>query len=654
LLLVNYRPEYTHGWGSKTYYTQLRLDPLHPESADALLEALLGADASLEPLKKLLIERTEGNPFFLEESVRALVETQILAGESGAYRLAQDLPSIQVPPTVQVVLVARIDRLPEDEKRLLQTASVIGNEVPFTLLQAITEIPDEALHPCLTHLQAAEFLYETSLFPERVYTFKHALTHEVAYRSLLQERRRVLHAQIVAALETLASGGEDEQVDRLAQHAFRGEVWDKALTYCRQAGVKAMARSANREAVVCFEQALDALRHLPESHTTIAQAIDLRLDLRNALHALGESARMFAILREAEGLAESLDDHQRLASILSHQSNYFIWMGAPDRAVVSSQRALTHATACGDVTSQVVIWFNLAWAYSTIGDYRQATDLNRRIAEVITDDVRSGRASGGGFMSVFCRNALARVLAEQGAFAEGLAHGENGIRLAETSGHLGSLARVYDGVGQLYLRQGELPQAITMLERAWHFCQAAHLKLFAPVIATNLGSAYTLCGRFAEALPLLEHAVAQAASMGHMGSQAYRLVQLSEGYLLAGRSEGACDLAARAQELARLHKERGHQAYALRLRGEIAIRHVPAGAELAAAYYQQALTPANELGMRPLQAHCHRGLGKLYSQTGQAEQARTELSTAIEMYRDMEMTFWLPETEAALAAVEGR
>ena len=204
LLLVNYRPEYQHGWGSKTYYTQVRLDPLPPASAEALLQALLGDDPSLEPLKRLLIARTEGNPFFLEESVRALVETGVLVGVPGAYRLAQALPTIQVPATVQAVLAARIDRLPPEEKRLLQTAAVIGTEVPFALLQAIAELPEEALHRGLAHLQAAEFLYETRLFPERDFTFKHALTHEVAYGSLLQERRRVLHARIVEALEALA------------------------------------------------------------------------------------------------------------------------------------------------------------------------------------------------------------------------------------------------------------------------------------------------------------------------------------------------------------------------------------------------------------------------------------------------------------------
>jgi class 3 adenylate cyclase len=232
LLLVNYRPEYQHGWGRKTYYTQVRLDPLPAASAGELLQALLGDDPSLAPLTRLLSERTEGNPFFLEESVRALIETGVLVGAPRAYRLVQALPASEVPATVQAVLAARIDRLPPEEKRLLQTAAVIGTEVPFALLQAIAELPEEALHRGLAHLQAAEFLYETRLFPERDFTFKHALTQQVAYESLLLERRRRLHARIVEALEALAGERVAEQVERLAYHALRGEVWAKAVTYC--------------------------------------------------------------------------------------------------------------------------------------------------------------------------------------------------------------------------------------------------------------------------------------------------------------------------------------------------------------------------------------------------------------------------------------
>ena len=324
LLLVNYRPEYQHGWGSKTYYTQLRLDPLPPVSAHELLHALLGDDPSLAPLTQLLIARTEGNPFFLEESVRTLVETGVLVGTPGAYRLAQAVPSIQVPATVQAVLAARIDRLPPEEKRLLQTAAVIGMEVPLALLQAIAELPEETLHRGLTHLQAAEFLYETRLFPEHAYTFKHALTHEVAYRSLLQERRRALHTQIVEALETLAGDRLADQVERLADHAVRGEVWAKALLYCRQAGAKAMERSASREAVGCYEQALAALEHLPEQRKLREQAIDLRLDLDSARLVLGQFERILHDLRAAETLAEALDDPRRLGRVSLYLAQYFV------------------------------------------------------------------------------------------------------------------------------------------------------------------------------------------------------------------------------------------------------------------------------------------------------------------------------------------
>jgi predicted ATPase len=246
LLLVNYRPEYQHPWGSKTYYSQMRLDALPAESAGELLEALLGDDPGLVPIKRLLVKR--GNPFFLEETVRTLVETKALAGERGRYRLTEPVQSIQVPPTVQAMLAARIDRLPPEDKRLLQTASVIGKDVPFALLQGIAEPSDEALRRGLSHLQAAEFLYETGLFPDLEYAFTHALTHEVTYGGLLQERRRELHARIVDAIETLHRDRLGGEIERLAHHAVRGELREKAVYYLRQAGLKASARSAPLEA----------------------------------------------------------------------------------------------------------------------------------------------------------------------------------------------------------------------------------------------------------------------------------------------------------------------------------------------------------------------------------------------------------------------
>ena len=653
LVLVNYRPEYQHGWGSKTFYTQLRLDPLPPASTEELLQALLGHDPSLEPLRPRVIVQTQGNPFFLEESVRTLVEIQVLVGERGAYRLAKPLDDLQVPATVQALLAARIDRLPPEDKRLLQTAAVIGTEVPWPLLQAIAGMSEEALSRSLAHLQAAEFLYETRLFPERVYTFKHALTHEVAYGSLLHERRRMLHARIVEALEGLHPDWLAEPVERLAHHALRGEVWDKALAYGRQAGEKAMARSAHREAVTHFEQALSALPHLPERRETHEQAIDLRITLRHALFALGHHKQLLDHLRQAETLAEALDDQGRLGRVVAFMTEYFRTRGEAERALAFGQRAFSIAEALGDFALQVETHHHLGRVYHTLGDYRQAIDCFRWNVEALGEALLWERFGMPAPPAVFSRMWLVMSLAEVGAFAEGSTYGDEAIQIAETVAQPWSRIGAYCGVGLLSLRQGDFHKAITVLERGLTLCQATHIPLMFPLVASQLGYAYALSGQISQALPLLEQAMEQTAAA--IGSDAaMQAACLSEAYLLAGRLQDASTLAGRALEFSHAHRERGHQAYALCLLGDITARRESPERDQAGEYYRQALALAHELGMRPLQAHCYRGLGMLYGTLGQQEPARSELSTAIEMYRVMGMTFWLPQAEAALAQVEGR
>jgi len=649
VLLVNYRPEYQHDWGNKTYYSQLRLDPLPPASADAFLQALLGHDPSLAPLKQLLIERTAGNPFFLEETVRTLVETQVLVGAPGAYRIARDLPTIQVPATVQAVLAARIDRLPLETKHLLQTAAVIGHEVPLVLLQAIADCSAEALHRSLTQLQGAEFLYETRLFPEREYTFKHALTHEVAYSSLLQERRRGLHARIVAAMEELYADRLTEQVERLAHHALRGEVWDKAVVYYRQAGTKAIAHSAYREAVTYFEQALGALQRLPERPDTQAQAIDLRLDLRSALWPLGEIERIFADLQEAAVLAGALGDQHRLGRVSAYLLAYFLQACDPDHALASGQRALAIAADLGDVGLTVSAQNSLGQIYCSLGDYPRAVECLQKNVACLRGELLHERFGQTGVFSAVSRSHLARNLAECGAFAEGRVPAEEGVRIAEGADHPYSRVVAYWAVGFRYLGKGDLHQAIPVLERALDLVQEAHIGLGVPWVAAPLGAAYALAGRTAEALPLLEQAVEQGIAIRLMLDHALRVAWLSEAYLLAGRLDEAHTQARHALDFSRAHQERGHEAYALRLLGESHARREPPEVEAAETHYHQALALAEELGMRPLQAHCHLGLGTLYTRTGQQEQAHAELSTAIALYRAMEMHFWLPQAEAALA-----
>jgi tetratricopeptide (TPR) repeat protein len=399
-----------------------------------------------------------------------------------------------------------------------------------------------------------------------------------------------------------------------------------------------------REAVTCFEQALLAAQRLPTQRDLLAQGIDLRINLDAAFLGLGDPRRGFDSLREAAALAEELDDQQRLGRISTSIAHYVWRMGDYEAAIEYGQRALVHTTASGDMVDQARVYGLLGTVYVSLGDYRRAADVFRQSMATVAGDLRQAHSAGLVIPSVRSRCWLLTCLAELGEFAEGMACGAEAARIAEAAGHLGSAIFTQSRLGQLVLRRGDLPQAIILLEQALARCRAADMTLFLHGIAGHLGLAYALSGRVAEALPLFEQMVEQ--EMASTPGNAPLLK--GEGYLLAGNLEEARALAERALVLSQTHKARGNEAWSLRLLGGIARDGYPPDIAQAETHYCQALALANELGMRPLQAHCHRDLGTLYCQTGRPEQARDELSKAIDMYREMEMTFWLLQAEAAL------
>jgi tetratricopeptide (TPR) repeat protein len=465
----------------------------------------------------------------------------------------------------------------------------------------------------------------------------------------------VLHARIVEALEALAGDRLDDQVERLAQHALRGEVWEKALAYGRQAGDKAHARLAYREAVVCYEQALEALAHLPDSHAATEQAIDLRLSLRPALNALGAAPqRILDDLCHAEVLAQTLGDDLRLGWVYATMGAHCLVAGDMGRAIVSGQRALALAATLGHVGLQARAHLSLGQAYHDTGDYARAVKSLGQNVVILRGDLLAERFGTNGSVAVISHAWLSFCHAERGAFAEGLAIAQDGLRIAETLQSPFSLIAACRGLSFVSLRQGDVHRAIPVLERAMGLCQEWHIPIFFLWVATALGLAYALEGHVTAGLALAEQGVELAVAHGRLGALAPLVAWLSEVYLLAGRLEEARPLAQQALALARTHKEGGHEACALRLLGEIVVHRDPLEIKQAERYYQEALTLAEALEMRPLQAHCHRGLGTLYATTGQREQAHIELAMAIERYQSMDMTFWLPQTEAALAQVEGR
>ena len=465
LLLVNYRPEFQHGWGSKTYYVQLRLDPLSIDSCDELLRNLLGDAPELQPVKRLLLERTEGNPFFLEESIRNLVDSNVLTGRRGACRLAKAPATIQVPATVQAVLAARIDRLSPDDKRVLQCAAVIGKDMSFAILQALVGMPETDLRQRLGNLQAAEFLYEKSLFPDLEYTFKHALTQDVAYGTLLTDRRRELHASVVHAIETLQRDRLANEVDRLAYHAFRGALWEAAVAYARQAGAKAARNSAYREAAAWLEQGLEALARLPQRNETLAHAVELRLELRNMLLPLGEHQRILEHLAQAEKLATSLGDERRLGWVCANRARQMVLLGEPAAAVEAVSRALSLGEAHGDLPLEVTATSVLGQACYARGEYRRGAEVLRRNVAALTGERGQERLGLAGLPSVTSRTFLVFCLAELGEFADAHVLADEAVRMADAADHPYSIAHALFGAGHVALRQGNWSRAIALLER---------------------------------------------------------------------------------------------------------------------------------------------------------------------------------------------
>jgi class 3 adenylate cyclase/tetratricopeptide (TPR) repeat protein len=648
VLLVNYRPEYHHGWSSKPCYSQIRVDPLTPGGADELLAALLGDNAELATLKQMLMERTAGNPFFLEECVRSLVETGVVTGDRGAYHLVRSLEIIKVPPTVQAVLAARIDRLGPGEKNLLQTASVIGKDVSFPVLKAITDLSESELRSRLVDLQAAAFLHEVSLFPELEYTFTHTLTHEVTYGTLVHERRRALHALIVESLERLGLGHPGERVERLAHHAVRGAVWDKAVRYLRAAGAKATEQSAYRQGIACFEQAVEAEQHLPETPEQLADAIDLRFDLRNALFALGELDQIRDHLAHARTLAEMLGDRRRLGWVSAYMTHYFWRVGDQASAIESGERAVAIGKELGDVALQSTN-VNLGLAYYAVGEYAHALERLRWTIGALEGSRKAQRLGWAGLPAVTSRAYLVSCLAELGQFAEGIPIGEEAVRIAEQANHAFSLGQAYVNLGVLYLRKGDLDLATALLERGPSVSGLSKVSALAINIAATLGYVYALSGRLPAAIALLEEALQRAGPKRIMARQSVWTTWLGETYLLDGRDNDALVQAQRALVLTRENGERGNEAHVLRLLGDIAARHGAVDERGPEIWYRQASVLAETMGMRPLVAICQLKLGTRYRAVDRTVEAWQALRSAADQFRSMEMSAWLDQAETALA-----
>jgi class 3 adenylate cyclase/predicted ATPase len=562
LMLVNYRPEYSHSWGSKTYYTQLRLDPLGRESADELLSALMSDAVELRPLKRLIIEKTEGNPFFIEEMIRALFDQGALV-RNGAVKVTRSISEIHIPPTVKGILASRIDRLPADEKGFLQTLAVIGKEFPLGLVRGVTRKPDEELERMLAALQLSEFIYEQPAFPESAYTFKHALTQEVAYGSLLGERRKELHERTAGQIEALFNSRLEDHYGELAHHYSYSGSSLKALEYLQLAAQQAIERSANTEAIKYLTTALELLKTLPNSPQRDQRELVLQTILGPVLIATkgngapevgavyeralqlgrqsGEEARLFPMLfglrsfhlirgelqsafelaQQLVSLAESVQDSGLLVEAHLAQGNSLFLFGKLIPALQHFERAISlydpqkhhvHTFVYG-LDPGVFCLGRTAWILELLGQPEQSS---KRMGETFALAHNQSHAYSLA-LTVLHTLPILQLRKEWPAYQQ---QAEAAIALCREQGFGSFLAQATMYRGYALAQQGQTEEGIAMIREGLDAQLASGASLFRPWFLCFLAEAYATAGRFEEGLAAVAEAIAIVEKTGQRYNEA--------------------------------------------------------------------------------------------------------------------------------------
>lgn len=636
LLLVNYRPEYQGLWGRKTYFRQLPVAPLSVATAHKLLDDLLGTHVALADLKIQLIEQTTGNPLFLEECVRMLKAQGVLHGERGAAQLVQPLNQINVlPASVQATLKARIDRLDAQQKHVLEFASVLGKDFSCLDLKAAIDIDSATLETCLGELQVLEFIYQTSRSPEPEFTFKHALTYQVAYRSLLNDRRREMHAIILQSMEQRYNDRSNDHAEELARHALHGRIWDKAVHYAFEAGKKAFDRSAHRETVQHLEDALTALRNVGEHAGNRKLGVDIRFLLRYALLNLGEVKRVGQLLEETRPLVQALGVPQQTAQFEGFHSNYYCLTDDQPNAVASGLRALRIAETAQDRALRVEAAYRIAQPFYQLAKYSDAIELLEAAVQLVAPDETRSRLGMSAMPVVVCRTWLTLCYTELGEFGRASKNASAAVDLATETEHPLSTAFAYWGQGHLYLYQRNYTEAVGALEKGLKVCERWSLRFWLSRMGSALGLARALTGETDAALALIEKALDEAKAMQFAVDVPRLFERLATAHLIAGHHALAQSKATHALSLATTGNAKGHQAWTLRLLGEICLATEPLDERGAEEKFNRALDLAATLGMRPLTAHCYEGISHLRAKRGQKSRAEEALTQARSVWSNL-------------------
>jgi tetratricopeptide (TPR) repeat protein len=587
-------------------------------------------------------------PLFLEELTSTLLESGVLRETADGYLLDGLLPPLAIPSTLQDSLVARLDRL-GSVKDVAQIGAAIGREFSHELIAAVSALAPMYLDAALERLTASGLISRRGMPPDATYSFKHALVQDAAYATLLKSRRRKWHASIARVLIERFPALAESRPEVVARHLTEAGLAGEAIGYWRKAGQLASKRSANRETASFFKQALGVLEVLPESSATLEQAFEIRLELRPVLSQLGEVRRTLDCLLEAAMLAERLSDDRRRGRVAALMANSHTHLGELDEAFATGARALEIAERLGDLRLQIHATIYLEPPLYVRGDYERVIELATGYLSALPAawlDEDHGLVAPP---SVWHRSWLTMSLAELGSFREAAEYEAEAIRLAERTHQPFTVGLAHLAASSLHLLKGDWATARSRIERAIAVYRVGPVLLYLPWAVASSALALAQLGDAGEALNRLregEQLVEGLVAREMIYTQSPACHWLGRASLLLGRLDEARRLGDRALET--VPCESGFAAHALHLLGDIAAYPDQLDAERGETHYRQALALAERLGMRPLVAHCHLGLGKVYLRTSKRDKARDHLTAATTMYRDMDMSFWLEQAEAAV------
>ena len=649
-LILTSRTHHERPWLSWPKFSEHRIRALPSEDAARFVGALLGSSPAIGALTSKLIEKTQGNPFFIEECVRTLIERNALEGSPGSYRLVVPVDDIDIPFTVHGVLAERIDSLPRGDRQTLLCAAVIGPNFAVTLLEQLLTQDDGRLADRLARLEQHGFLQRTRIVPNVEYGFRHTLTHEVAYGTLLKRDRIRLHTNVMKVLRGCPRHELPVKVDLLAHHAYMAEEWPHATAYCRRAASKAQMASRNGAAQALFEKALDAQAQMPQTPRNSRRGIDVRLELAQSLFALGRSEEVRKVLVEAEAIATALNDERRLGRIYSARMLCHWVDGDLGNAIAMGRQGLDIARRLKDPQLEIQVASRLGCMLIDRGDYADARKLLEGIIPRVSDGSSHKQFGTLAAVAVGCRADLARSLGELGQFSAALKIGDEALRIADDNGH--SFSQIYAclSVGNALLRKGDFARSIPLLERAHRFCMATQIKLLLPLSEASLGYALVRTGRIAQGLGYLKHAVELANKDVVLGQLSQQTVWLAEALLRAGQPEQALAQATTALDIARKNGEKGDEAWAQWALGAVYSSDSHAKPRKAAAAFNRARNLAEGCRMMPLVSHCTLALGKLQLQDTASEKGLKHTEEALHLYQRLDMGYYASEAEQTLSS----